>query len=85
MIPERLQQVASWLRPRHAETPVMKRMREISDLHEFIVAAYRQRMRREHPGARKREIEAMVRAWKLAPPSGGHFGQPPREPDNDDS
>ncbi len=77
--------IASHLRSRRRETPIMKRMREISDMHEFIVDAYRQRMRREHPGASKREIRVMVRTWKLTPPSGGHFGQLSREPGNDDS
>jgi len=78
MIPGCFRRIASRLRPHRHETPAMRRMREISDLHKFAVAAYRQRMRREHPEAGKREIDAMVWAWlsEPEPPPRGFVSYP---------
>ncbi len=50
-------------------------------MHEFGVRLYRQRMHREHPDARRREIDGMVRAWLAEPPRSGHLRLPSRERD----
>jgi len=44
-----------------------QRMRTALDLHDLGVKLYRQRMRREHPGATGTEIDALVRSWLAAP------------------
>jgi len=49
-------------------TPEGQRVRDVFDLHEFGVALYRQRMRRENPDADDVEIDALTRAWLIAPP-----------------
>jgi len=50
--------------------PEVKRIQAALDMHEFGVRLYRQRMHREHPHAKRDEINRMVRAW-LAEPSHG--------------
>lgn len=45
-------------------------MRSALDMHDFGVRLYRQRMCREHPGASAEEIDALVRAWLMAPSPG---------------
>ncbi|TYL50025.1 hypothetical protein FXB39_10160 [Nocardioides sp. BGMRC 2183] len=44
-------------------TPEAQRMRDVFEMHEFGVALYRQRMRREHPDADESEVAALTRAW----------------------
>jgi len=67
-------------RLRRQEEPwSVKRMREISDMHDFGVAAYRQRMRREHPEASEKQVAAMVREWLAAPPREDRLRLPSRE------
>ena len=48
-------------------TPEAERMQQAFEMHEFGVALYRQRMRRENPGADESEIEVLTRAWLAAP------------------
>lgn len=59
--------------------PEAARIRAALDMHEFGVRLYRQRMHREHPNARRSEINGMVRAWLAEPPRGGHLRLPSRE------
>ncbi|MEO7625433.1 MAG: hypothetical protein ABIS91_04110 [Nocardioides sp.] len=49
-------------------TPEAQRVRDAFEMHEFGVALYRQRMRREDPEADDAEIEALTRAWLISPP-----------------
>lgn len=65
---ERLRHLATRLHLRREPSPYIERMREIADLHEFGVNAYRMRMRREHPEATDMDLDAMVRAWMAEPP-----------------
>ncbi len=60
-------------------TPEAERLRSALDMHDLGVKLYRQRMRREHPDADRREIESLVRAWLIAPPSDKRLRLPPRE------
>ena len=48
-------------------TPEAERMHQAFEMHAFGVALYRQRMRRENPGADESEIEVLTRAWLAAP------------------
>jgi hypothetical protein len=48
-------------------TPEAERMRSALEMHDLGVKLYRQRMRREHPHADRREIEGLVRSWLTAP------------------
>lgn len=50
-------------------TPEAQRVRDAFEMHEFGVALYRQRMRREHPEADETEIEALTLAWLISPSS----------------
>lgn len=50
-------------------TPEAERMRDVIDMHEFGVALYRQRMRRENPDADEAEIEALTNRWLATAPS----------------
>ena len=59
--------------------PEAERMRSALDMHEFGVQLYRQRMRREHPGASRRDIEGLVRTWPTSPPLGTTLRLPSRE------
>ncbi len=61
--------------------PEAARIQAALDMHEFGVRLYRQRMHREHPDARRREIDGMVRAWLAEPPRSGHLRLPSRERD----
>ena len=47
-------------------TPEATRMRSALEMHDLGVKLYRQRMRREHPHAGRREIEGLVRSWLTA-------------------
>jgi hypothetical protein len=60
-------------------TPEAERMRSALEMHELGVQLYRQRMRREHPGASRADIDGLVRGWLTAPPSGGWLRLPSRE------
>ena len=51
------------------------------DMHNLGVRLYRQRMHREHPNARRSEIDGMVRTWLAEPPHIGHLRLPSREQD----
>jgi hypothetical protein len=64
--------------------PEAERIRQALDMHDTGVRMYRQRMRREHPGASRREIDAMVREWLASPPREDRFRFPPRG-DGDDA
>lgn len=44
-------------------TPEARRVRDVFEMHEFGVALYRQRMRRERPDADETEIAALTRDW----------------------
>lgn len=59
---------AEGMEPEFVPTPEGQRVRDAFELHEFGVALYRQRMRRENPGADDAEIDALTRAWLIAPP-----------------
>lgn len=54
--------------PGTAPTPEAQRVRDVFEMYEFGVALYRQRMRREHPGADEAEVEALTREWLISPP-----------------
>jgi Rv0078B-related antitoxin len=60
-------------------TPEAERMRSALEMHDLGVKLYRQRMRREHPGAGRREIDRLVRAWLTAPPPDTRLHLPSRE------
>ncbi len=60
-------------------TPEAARLRSALDMHDLGVKLYRQRMRREHPDAGRREIESLVRAWLTAPPPDTRLRLPSRE------
>ena len=44
-------------------TAEAQRVRDVIEMHEFGVALYRQRMRREHPDATEAQVDALTRAW----------------------
>lgn len=54
-------------------------MRSALDMHEFGVRLYRQRMRREHPGASRGDIDSLVRDWLTSPPADTRLRLPSRE------
>jgi hypothetical protein len=60
-------------------TPEAERLRSALDMHDLGVKLYRQRMRREHPDADRREIDSLVRAWLTAPPPDTRLRLPSRE------
>ena len=60
-------------------TPEAERLRSALDMHDFGVKLYRQRMRREHPDADRREIESLVRTWLTASPPDTRLRLPSRE------
>ena len=60
-------------------TPEAERLRSALDMHDLGVKLYRQRMRREHPGAGRTEIDNLVRAWLTAPPPDTRLRLPSRE------
>ena len=60
-------------------TPEAERMRSALEMHDLGVKLYRQRMRREHPHAGRREIEDLVRSWLTAPPPDTRLRLPSRE------
>lgn len=60
-------------------TPEAERMRSALEMHDLGVQLYRQRMRREHPGASRGEIESLVRNWLTAPPADTKLRLPSRE------
>jgi hypothetical protein len=60
-------------------TPEAERMRSALEMHDLGVKLYRQRMRREHPDAGRREIEGLVRSWLTAPPPDTRLRLPSRE------
>lgn len=60
-------------------TPEAERLRSALDMHDLGVKLYRQRMRREHPDADRREIDGLVRAWLTAPPPDTRLRLPSRE------
>ena len=55
-------------------TPEADRMRSALEMHELGVQLYRQRMRREHPGASQADLDGLVRAWLTAPPPDTRLG-----------
>jgi Rv0078B-related antitoxin len=59
--------------------PEAERMRSALEMHDLGVKLYRQRMRREHPDAGRREIEGLVRSWLTAPPPDTRLRLPSRE------
>jgi hypothetical protein len=61
--------------------PEATRIQAALDMHELGVQLYRQRMRREHPQARRDEIDGMVREWLVEPPRFNHLRLPSRERD----
>jgi len=63
--------------------PEVVRLRAAMEMRETGVAMYRQRMRREHPGASEKEIDVLVRAWLLRPRHGEFPHQAPRKDDDD--
>jgi len=60
-------------------TPEAERLRSALDMHDLGVKLYRQRMRREHPDADRREIDSLVRTWLTAPPPDTRLRLPSRE------
>ena len=60
-------------------SPEAERLRSALDMHDLGVKLYRQRMRREHPDADRREIDSLVRAWLTAPPPDTRLRLPSRE------
>ncbi|WP_352231377.1 hypothetical protein [Actinomadura sp. NBRC 104412] len=60
-------------------TPEAERLRAALEMHECGVQLYRQRMRREHPGASHDELDALVRRWLISPPPAGRLRLPSRE------
>ncbi len=60
-------------------TPEAERLRSALDMHDLGVKLYRQRMRREHPDADRREIERLVRTWLTAPAPDTRLRLPSRE------
>jgi hypothetical protein len=60
-------------------SPEAERLRSALDMHDLGVKLYRQRMRREHPDAGRREIESLVRAWLTAPSPDTRLRLPSRE------
>ena len=64
------------------QPPEAKRFQEVVELHEFGVALYRQRMRRENPQAGENEIDAMVRAWLAERPRDIRLHRPSKERDH---
>jgi Rv0078B-related antitoxin len=61
------------------QSPEARRLQEALEMHEFGVALYRQRMRREHPQASEEEVDAMVRAWLAEPPREDRLRRPSGE------
>ena len=61
--------------------PEAVRIQAALDMHELGVRLYRQRMHREHPDARRGEIDGMVRAWLAEPLPSGYLRLPSRERD----
>jgi hypothetical protein len=47
------------------DSPEAQRFRLAVEMADFGINLYRQRMRREHPGARDEEIEAEVQGWLM--------------------
>jgi hypothetical protein len=60
-------------------TPEAERLRSALDMHDLGVKLYRQRMRREHPDADRREIDSLVRTWLTAPTTDTRLRLPSRE------
>lgn len=60
-------------------TPEADRLRSALDMHDLGVKLYRQRMRREHPDADRKEIDSLVRSWLTAPPHDTRLSLPSRE------
>jgi Rv0078B-related antitoxin len=60
-------------------TPESERLRSALEMHDLGVKLYRQRMRREHPDADRREIESLVRTWLAAPSPDTRLRLPSRE------
>lgn len=60
-------------------TPEAERMRSALEMHDLGVRLYQQRMRREHPGAGRTEIQGLVRTWLTAPPPDTRLRLPSRE------
>jgi hypothetical protein len=57
------------------DSPEAQRFRLALDMADAGIGLYRQRMRREHPGANNEEIEAEVQAWLMLRP--GDYPGPP--------
>ena len=80
MLIRRLTGLRAALRPgAFHRTPEAERLRSALDMHDLGVKLYRQRMRREHPDADRREIEGLVRTWLTAPPPDVRLRLPSRE------
>ena len=61
------------------DSPEAQRFRLALEMADFGIHLYRQRMRREHPGAGRTEIDNLVRAWLTAPPPDTRLRLPSRE------
>ena len=80
MLITRLARLRSAVRPgAFHRSPEAERLRSALDMHDLGVKIYRQRMRREHPDAGRKEIESLVRAWLTAPPPETRLRLPSRD------
>jgi len=79
-----LHRAAVRLHIRRPPSPEAERLRITLEMHELGVEMYRQRMGRENPQATEAEIDALVRAWLIAPPQGRILPPPPGRRDDDD-
>ena len=52
-------------------------------MHDLGIAMYRQRMRREHPGASEQEIDDLVWEWRRTPPRDTRILSRPKERPDD--
>lgn len=76
----RLAELRAVARPSAVDrTPGAARLRSALEMHDLGVKLYRQRMRREHPDADRREIESLVRTWLTAPSPDTRLRLPSRE------
>jgi Rv0078B-related antitoxin len=80
MLITRLARLRSAVRPGvFHRSPEAERLRSALDMHDLGVKLYRQRMRREHPDADRKEIESLVRTWLTAPPPDIRLRLPSKE------
>lgn len=62
----------------HESEAMERRLRQTFDLFDAGVSMMRARLRREHPDAGDREIDALVRAWLRTRPGAEHGDAPGR-------